>query len=151
MRKMIVYVVAASVGFCAVAPVPGYAQVVATPSGVSSKVDPVVVATFSAFPNGGQALTDRIRTLILQNNDLASDVARYLRDRSTLSTEQREAAEKGLAQALNKLGVYAQTEPSNDYLWAAIVGALAIAGGIAAYFVIRKKDKDNSLVFVSPN
>jgi hypothetical protein len=58
-----------------------------------------VLAIIKAFPAGGQALTDRIRMLILQNNDFAAEVAKCLTSREMLSAAQREAVERGLAEA----------------------------------------------------
>ena len=66
--------------------------------------------TFKAYPDGGQALTDRIRLLLLQNKYLAGDVVRAIKADGLLTPAQRTAAEKGLAEALSRLGVTAQAE-----------------------------------------
>ena len=97
MRKIIVIATALATALAAISPTAGWAQGVGAPS-------PVVVATFNAFPDGGQELTDRCRGLILQNNALANDVASYLRS-GKLSAAQRAAGEKCLAEALGRLGV----------------------------------------------
>jgi hypothetical protein len=155
MRKIVVVATAGATMLSAVAPAPGLAQNLASQSGTAStttdfsKINPVVVATFKAFPTGGQALTERIRGLILQNNDLAADVARYLRSSAILGAAQREAAEKGLAEALSRLGILAQdatptsTGPSTEFL--AVITGLAAIGGLAGY--VAKQNKTT----VSPN
>ncbi len=100
----------------------------------AAPISPVVLATLKAFPNGGQALTDRIRLLILQNNDLARDVARAIKANGLLTAAQREAAEKGLAEALSRLGVFAQAVGGlSSTQWAIFLAALAAAGAVAGY------------------
>jgi hypothetical protein len=103
MRKIVA--IATAVVTMMSAMMPGYAQSVAARSGsTKANVNPVLVATFKAFPSGGQALTDRIRTLILQNNDVATDLARYLRSTAVLSAGQREAVEEGFGGGAEPVG-----------------------------------------------
>jgi|SRR4051812_12039044 hypothetical protein len=147
MRKIVA--IATAVITMMSAMMPGYAQSVAARSGsTKADVNPVLVATFKAFPSGGQALTDRIRTLILQNNDVATDLARYLRSTAVLSAGQREAAEKALAEALSRLGIFAQAAPptGGNSEWLAVLAGLAAAGGLGAY--VAAKNQHSS---VSPN
>jgi hypothetical protein len=95
----------------------------------------------------------------LQNNDLATDVARAIRANGLLTTAQREATEKGLAEALARLGIVAQASGDNRWcrqpdleknfyrcpeFWAALA-ALAAVGGFAAYEASRPSP------VVSPN
>jgi hypothetical protein len=143
MRKVIVAVTALATALSAAFPVPGSAQAVSARSTpAAATIDPVVVATIKAFPSGGQALVDRIRMLVLQNNDLAADVARCLTSREVLSAPQREAVEKGLAEALSRLGVYAQVD-GFDPGWAFLAAMLA-AGGIAGYAASKGHSNSNN-------
>jgi hypothetical protein len=138
MRKIIVIATALATALSAISPTPGWAFAAASlPAGVT--IDPVVAATFDAFPNGGPELSDRIRDLILQNNNFAADVARAL-EYGDLSPEQRAAAEKGLAEALTRLGIYPQEAGvgGNTQLLMLIAG-LAGAGGIAALALSKNK------------
>jgi hypothetical protein len=148
MRKIVAIATALATMMSAV--VPGYAQSVAARSGpAKAEVNPVLVATFKAFPNGGQALTDRIRTLILQNNDVAPGLARYLRSTAVLSAGQRDAAEKALAEALSRLGIFAQAAPPSTGFnseWLAVIAGLAAVGGLGAYVASRNQNSS-----VSPN
>jgi len=139
-------------------PVPVFAQ--ALPAAVAVRsINPVVLQTFQAFPNGGPALAERIRLLILQNNDLASDVARAITTNGFLTPAQREAAAQGLDDALRRLGVGGQNpEPAaappdsgdsgllGNAQWLAFIAALAAAGGLVAYEATRPKSSA-----VSPN
>lgn len=161
MRKTVALLTAVAMFSASIPPVSVFAQdrVATANAGVSvASISPVVLATLKAFPNGGQALTDRIRLLILQNNDLASDVARAIKAGGLLTKAQRQAAEKGLAEALVHLGVMAQEpqqpqqpqEPQEPggltaVQWAIFLAALAAAGGLAAYEATHKTST------VSPN
>jgi hypothetical protein len=141
MRKIIVIATALATALSAISPTAGWAQAVSAPAGAT--INPVVVATFNAFPDGGQELTDRIRDLILQNNDFAADVARYLQY-GNLTDAQRAAAEKGLAEALSRLGLYPQEAPGDNTQLLLIIAGLAAAGGLAALLLAQHKT-------VSPN
>jgi hypothetical protein len=85
---------------------------VAAVTGSARAIDPIVLATFKAYPAGGPALTDRIRLLLLQNNYLANDVARAITQNKLLNPRQRAAGEEGLAQALSRLGAVTPPPPS---------------------------------------
>ncbi len=152
MRKKVALLTAVAMFSASMPPVSVFAQdrVATANAGVSvASINPVVLATLKAFPNGGQVLTDRIRLLVLQNNDLAADVARAIKAGGLLTKAQREAAEKGLAEALARLGVMAQVpeEPGGPTAvqWAVFLAALAAAGGLAAYEATHKTSG------VSPN
>jgi hypothetical protein len=149
MCKFIVAATALAIAVAAVSPVPSLAQaVIARPAPTSAAIDLVVTATIKAFPEGGQALTDRIRTLILQNNDLAVDVAKYLNSRELMSAAQREAVEKGLAEALNRLGISAQvTNNWNDLL----AFLLTVGAGAGAGFGASSFNKHGTTLLVSPH
>src|SRR3984893_18537826 len=98
MRKIVVIATALATALSAISPTAGWAQVVASlPAGVT--IDPVVAATIQAYPNGGPELSDRIKNLILQNNNFACDVEMYLEYRCIIAA-QRAAAEKDLAHVI---------------------------------------------------
>ena len=145
MRKIIVIATALATALSAISPTAGWAQVAASlPAGVT--IDPVVAATIQAYPDGGPELADRIRDLILQNNNFAGDVARYL-EYGTMTAAQRAAVEKGLAEALTRLGLYTQGTGAGagaDTQLLLIIAGLAAAGGVAA--LVASKNKT-----VSPN
>ena len=149
MRKIIVLATAIATASGAVFPAPGFAQAVSARSApANAAIDPIVSATIKAYPSGGQALIDRIRALVLQNNDLAADVARYLTSRELMSAAQRSAVEKGLAEALNRLGIYAQVE-GIDPGWLLLLAGAAV-GGVAAW-AATQGNKNNSTPIVSPH
>jgi|HubBroStandDraft_6_1064221.scaffolds.fasta_scaffold862084_2 hypothetical protein len=145
MRRTLALLTAFSVGVSGTIPVSVFAQerVAAAPvTAPAAAIDPIVLATFKAYPDGGQALTDRVRVLILQNNYLASDVARAIKANGLLAPAQRVAAEKGLAEAMSRLGVTAQEEAGlSGAQWAALVTTLAVGGGalgLGVYEVTKK-------------
>ncbi len=141
MRNTVAFLTAVAMFSASMPPVSVFAQdrVATANAGVSvAPISPVVLATLKAFPNGGQALTDHIRLLVLQNNDLATDVARAIKAGGLLTKAQREAAEKGLAEALARLGVMAEAPGAlTPAQWAALLAALAAAGGLIAYAATR--------------
>ena len=104
MRKMLALLTAFSVGVVGTIPVPVFAQQAAAVAAAVRPIDPLVLATFNAYRAGGPALTERIRTLILQSNNLASDVARAITTNGLLNPRQRAAGQDGLVQALSRLG-----------------------------------------------
>jgi hypothetical protein len=136
MRKIVWPLIAMAMLTASVPPASVFAQerVAAVPTGdraPARTINPVVLATLKAFPRGGQTLTDRIRLLVIQNNDLASDVARAIRAKGLLTAAQRAAAEKGLAEALARLGILAQAPGGfswTDPNWLALIAALAAEG-----------------------
>jgi hypothetical protein len=159
MRRALAVLTACAVGLAGTVPVPVFAQqrVAAAPVVTSAPViaiDPIVLATFRAYPDGGQALTDRIRVLVLQNNYLAGDVARAIKAEGLLAPTQRTAAETGLAQALSQLGVTAQAAPGGltGEQWTAILAALAVGGGMLGFGLYEIHKNNNPVTtLVSPN
>jgi hypothetical protein len=114
MRKALALLSAFSVAVVGTIPIPALAQqgVVAAPVAAAVRpIDPIVLATFKAYPAGGPLLTDRVRLLLLQNNYLANDVARAITTNGLLNARQRAAGEQGLAEALSRLGATAQQAP----------------------------------------
>jgi hypothetical protein len=150
MRKLIASTIVLATCLSAVSPVPGLAQAVATRTTAGeTAIDPVVVATVKAFPAGGQTLTDRIMMLVLQDNNRAADVARYLMSREVLSAPQREAVEKGLAEALKRLGISAQV--GDDYT-ALLALLLTLGVGAGAGFGAANSNHGSTLpLIVSPH
>jgi hypothetical protein len=161
MRRVLAALTACAVGLADTIPVPVFAQqaVAAAPavaSAPAATIDPIVLATFRAYPDGGQALTDRIRVLVLQNNYLAGDVARAIKANGLLVPTQRTAAEQGLAEALSRLGVTAQAAGGGTGLtgeqWTAILTVLSVGGGMLGFGIYEISKKNNPVTTqVSPN
>jgi hypothetical protein len=72
---------------------------------------PVILDAFKAFPKGGDQLSKRIEDLIVADPKLAPGLAKYLQTALDLNKEQKKAAFRGLAAALNRLGVKAAELP----------------------------------------
>ena len=69
-----------------------------------------IVDAFKAFPKGGDLLSKRISDIIVKDPKLAPGLVKYVQT-AVLSKEQRAAAEQGLAQALERLGIKAADMP----------------------------------------
>jgi len=72
---------------------------------------PAILAVFKAFPKGGDLLSKRIEDIIVTDPKLAPDLAKYVQTAPDLSKEQKQAAFRGLAAALNRLGIKAAELP----------------------------------------
>ena len=72
---------------------------------------PAIVAAFKAFPKGGDELSKRIEEMIVADPKLAPDLAKYVQTAPDLNKEQKQAALRGLAAALNRLGIKAAELP----------------------------------------
>ena len=72
---------------------------------------------------------------------MAQALAKYLLGQNDLNEAQKQAAEAGLADALNGLGILAQTPPPALNPW--LLGALAVGGvvGLVALVVNANKNK----------
>src|SRR5215831_12215686 len=97
---------------------PGFAQnAVSTPAqpaafGPAQDVTPpAIVDAFKAFPKGGDQLSKRIEDIIVADPKLAPDLARYVQTAPDLNKDQKQAALRGLAAALNRLGINAAELP----------------------------------------
>src|SRR5262245_4957862 len=97
---------------------PGFAQnAVSTPAQpaalgpVQDVTPPAIVNAFKAFPNGGDQLSKRIEDIIVADPKLAPDLAKYVQTAPDLNKEQKQAALRGLAAALNRLGIKAAELP----------------------------------------
>jgi hypothetical protein len=72
---------------------------------------PAILDAFKAFPKGGDQLSKRIEDLIVADPKLAPSLAKYLQTALDLNKEQKKAAFRGLAAALNRLGINAADKP----------------------------------------
>jgi hypothetical protein len=72
---------------------------------------PVILDAFKAFPKGGDQLSKRIEDLIVADPKLAPGLAKYMQTAQDLNNEQKRAAFRGLAAALNRLGIKAAELP----------------------------------------
>ena len=118
MKRMSISVISAVAMLVAQVP-PGFAQdaasIPARPVALSPAQDvtpnPAIVAAFKAFPKGGEQLSKRIEDLIVGDPKLAPGLAKYVQTAPDLNKEQRQAAFRGLAAALNRLGINAAELP----------------------------------------
>ena len=74
-------------------------------------VNPAIVDAFKAFPKGGDPLSKRIADIIVKDPRLGPGLVKYVMTDRGLSKDQKLAAERGLAEALNRLGVKAADMP----------------------------------------
>src|SRR5262245_56519081 len=72
---------------------------------------PAILDAFKAFPKGGEQLSKRIEDLIVGDPKLAPGLAKYVQTAPDLTKEQKQAAFRGLAAALNRLGIKAAELP----------------------------------------
>ena len=120
----------------------------------------VLAKAFKAFPNGGDALSKRISDLVAGNPKLATDLVKYVRTVPGVTYGQKIAAERGLAAALERLGIKAADMPVKavpmqpaaevyDYTWlAALAAAAAIAGIVCLAGACRN---DHNIAPISVN
>jgi hypothetical protein len=76
---------------------------------------PAILDAFKAFPKGGDLLSKRIEDIIVADPKLAPGLAKYLQSAPDLNKEQKQAAFRGLAAALNRLGIKAAEKPVPVY------------------------------------
>jgi hypothetical protein len=120
------------------------AQLQATPSFAQSTAslrvqqaaisNAAVAEAFAQYPQGGDLLAKRIADLIVADPDRASYMVKYVRT-AGISYAQKVAAERGLAMALERLGVKAADmpvppPPAYDYTWLALGLAALVGTGI---------------------
>jgi hypothetical protein len=72
---------------------------------------PAIPDAFKAFPKGGDLLSKRIEDIIVGDPKLAPGLAKYVQTAPDLNKEQKQAALRGLAAALNRLGIKAAELP----------------------------------------
>ena len=120
----------------------------------------VLAKAFKAFPNGGDALSKRISDLVAGNPKLATDLVKYVRTVPGVTYGQKIAAERGLASALERLGIKAADMPVKavpmqpvaevyDYTWLAALAAAAVVAGIVC--VAGACRQDHNIVPISPH
>ena len=118
MRRVSISVISAVAMLVAQMP-PGFAQDAASiptrPVALNPAQDvtpnPAIVAAFKAFPKGGDQLSKRIEEMIVADPKLAPDLAKYAQTAPDLNKDQKQAALRGLAAALNRLGINAAELP----------------------------------------
>ena len=135
---------------------PGFAQNAlsrpAQPAAFSSGQQSVnisdIVAAFDAFPKGGDQLSSRISDIIVKDPKLATGMVKYLQATPGISRQQKVAAEQGLAEALNRLGikaadmpVKAAVAPAETWDWTWLLAAAAIAG-LICWGVCHHRDEN---------
>jgi hypothetical protein len=72
---------------------------------------PAILDAFKAFPKGGDLLSKRIEDIVVTEPKLAPGLAKHVQTTPDLNKEQKLAALRGLAAALNRLGVKAAELP----------------------------------------
>jgi hypothetical protein len=96
--------------------------------------NPVIAEAFQAFPKGGDPLSKRIADIIAKDPKLAVALVKFVQTAPGLSIDQKLAAERGLAAALNRLGIKAADMPvkalppvaeAYDYTWLLALAAIA--------------------------
>ncbi|HEY7299127.1 MAG TPA: hypothetical protein VH684_14575 [Xanthobacteraceae bacterium] len=119
MRSALVSTLVISLVIAGMPPLPSYGQGAPKPAGADATpagpnvamlemlTPAVIVDTFRAFPNGGEQLSKRIADLVVKHPKLAPELANYVVKASTLTRAQKIAAERGLAAALQRLGINA--------------------------------------------
>jgi hypothetical protein len=113
MRSVIAVTTAVTMLVSGFPSVPAFAQNTVTPVRLEAvtknkdTVNPAIVAIFKAFPQGGEALSNRIADFIVSNRKLAPELANYVVYTPGLTKAQKIAAERGLAAALERLGINA--------------------------------------------
>ena len=70
-------------------------------------VSPEILAMFKAFPQGGEELSNRIADFVVNNRKLAPELAHYVVYNPGVTHAQKIAAERGVAMALERLGINA--------------------------------------------
>jgi hypothetical protein len=146
MRKLVLATALAAIVAAAVPTIPAFAQLASftpTPGVVDNAT--LIQNTINAFPNGGPPLRMQLAEMIEKDPNLASDLAKYIQANAGMNPAQKEAAELGLADALDKLGVVAFAGP----LTPALLGLVAAGGAGAAGAVAASKK--SSCTVVSPN
>jgi hypothetical protein len=102
--------------------VPSYGQSAVMPVRADSEApNPAVVSLFKAHPQGGERLSKEIADLIVSNPKLAPNLARYVVNSNGLNNAQKKAAERGMAAAMERLGINAADMEPPIYTKAPVV------------------------------
>jgi hypothetical protein len=102
-------------GFAQSATSPPPSQAAFSPAQEDVPPSPAILDAFKAFPKGGDLLSKRIEDIIVADPKLAPGLAKYLQTAPDLNKEQKQAAFRGLAAALNRLGIKAAEKPVPVY------------------------------------
>jgi len=153
MRSVVALTTAAALVMAGVPVVPSYAETAVAPVRGAEAPDPAVINLFKAYPNGGEKLSKGIADLIVSNRKLAPNLANYVVNTPGLSKAQKIAAERGMAAALERLGINAAdlgppvykappppppVEAGFNPLW--LLVAAAVIGGIICAFECIKNE-----------
>jgi hypothetical protein len=136
-------------------------QPAATGPAQDATPSPAILDAFKAYPKGGDELSKLIEDLIVSDPELAPGLAKYMQTAPGLNKEQKQAAFRGLAAALNRLRIQAADMPvykapppgppppvAEPFPWLpALLAAALIAAGIA---IIASQDDDRPFIPVSP-
>ena len=142
MRSVIAVVSSVAMLVAQVPATPAFAQSAVSPAALqrvnlnaaqAGPQNPVIAEAFQAFPKGGDPLSKRIADIIAKDPKLAVALVKFVQTAPGLSTDQKLAAERGLAAALNRLGIKAADMPvkapvvaeAYDYTWLLALAAIA--------------------------
>src|SRR5205823_12656678 len=110
MRSVIAVTTAAAMLMAGFPTVPAFAQNTVLPvklETTTKPVNPAILAMFKAFPQGGEELSNRIADFVVNNRKLAPELANYVVYNPGVVKAQKIAAERGVAMALERLGINA--------------------------------------------
>jgi hypothetical protein len=96
--------------------------------------DPAIVDAFGKFPKGGEALSQRLADIIVKDPNLAPGLVNYV-GTAGLNKDQKLAAKRGLAAALQRLGIKAADLPVPPITQQADTTYLVALGALAAVTV----------------
>jgi hypothetical protein len=112
MRSVIALTTVAALVIAGFPTVPSYGQSAVVPVRAQAEApNPAVVSLFKAYPQGGEQLSQQIADLLVSNPKLAPNLAHYVVGSKELSNAQKKAAERGLAAAMDRLGINAAEMP----------------------------------------
>jgi hypothetical protein len=136
-------------------------QAAATGPAQDATPSPAILDAFKAYPKGGDELSKLIEDLIVSDPELAPALAKYMQMAPGLNKEQKQAAFRGLAAALNRLRIQAADMPvykapaaapaaiAEPFPWLpALLAAALIAGGIAA--IAAAQDDERPFIPFAP-
>ena len=169
MRSVIAMSTAAAMLAAGFPSVPAFAQNAVTPVSLeATSASATIAEMFKSFPNGGEALSNRVADFVVKNPRLAPDLANYVVNTPGLSRAQKIAAEHGVAAALQRLGINAadlgyptKAPPPPPVIpavveegfnpWGLLLAAALVGGIIACAFECFHQEQEHKPVFVSPN
>jgi hypothetical protein len=159
LRSVIGAVSAVAMVIAQIQPTPAFAQATAAvqvPPSVVKKS--TIIEAFAQYPQGGDLLAKQLADIIVANPNRAAFLVKYIKTAQGLSFAQKVAAERGLARALERLGVKAadleppppQVQPAAfDYSWLAL--ALLALVGIGVCVALCFDDDDDEPEVVTPH